>query len=588
MVFSENFIERLKNSISIVDVIGAKIALKKRGNVHLGLCPFHNEKTPSFNVNEQKQFYHCFGCGASGDIITFWSKTKNLSFAEAVETIAKHYGVKLPENKENSLKIDSQAVLFSLLNDASKFFVAQLHSYEGSKALKYLNLRGLGADVIERFSIGYAPKDSNLLLQTLRKLGYSYSDMQKVGLIKNIDKPSAFFWERIIFPIRDVKDRVVAFGGRVLDDAKPKYLNSPETDLFKKKEILFGFNDLQKKTLFDNEVIVVEGYMDAISLISKGYNEVVATLGTAISQSHLKLLWKISSKPVLCMDGDLAGFNAAKRASSSVLPYLIAGKSLNFAFLPEGQDPDDVVKVSGVKRLKEIIQKKVSLAEFLWESALKGQDETHTPESQAALKAFLNKLCEEIKDNDVKKFYKNYFNDRIWKKFSEANKLISGKIKSFPLFLGESLTEIQRLEAALCNIVYFVPELLCEVKIREFFCEKEPNLPELKEFYNSVTASLSNEVFILQDIKDKMKTAIESEKLKQVFMEVCQFSFASLYNNIDEARKLWNLCHQKLILAKLKHEYGKKIVILDEQSQKHAFELKKQIEEYEKLILNND
>ena len=339
----DNFTDELKAQLNIVDIIGREVTLKKSGSNYMGLCPFHNEKTPSFSVNEGKQFYHCFGCGKSGDVIGFVQEYYKLPFMEAVEKLAAENGIKLPERRSSGPKIDYDKY-HGINAKAARFFYNNLGT-KGNKGLAYLKKRGLSKETITAFGLGYAPASGTALVDHLRREGVSDDDMLKLGLANNgknglYDK----FRDRVMFPIISTQDKVIGFGGRAIADIKPKYLNSPESEIFLKKNNLFGLNLTKKEIDREGRAIIVEGYMDMISLYQNGVKNVAASLGTALTVNQARLLCRYSKNIVLSYDSDSAGINAALRGIDVIIA---AGGKPRVMHVTDGKDPDDFIRVHG-------------------------------------------------------------------------------------------------------------------------------------------------------------------------------------------------------------------------------------------------
>ena len=340
MIFPKEFLNQVRDRVAISQIVGKRVSLKHKGKEHSGLCPFHSEKTPSFTVNDDKGFYHCFGCGAHGNVFDFVMQMEGLSFPESVERLATEAGLAIPQaDSKVSKEYDRYAKLMACAESAAKFFQDQLRSSAGFEAREYLARRGVSAKIIEEFRLGFAPDTQGKLREVINAAGFSTKEMEEIGLIKNTYE---MFRGRLIFPITDVKGRVIAFGGRILGAGEPKYLNSPETPIFHKRRVLYG-RAIARKAVYDTgSIIVTEGYMDTISLHQSGFKNTVAPLGTSLTDEHLAELWQLAKEPVMCFDGDSAGKRAAIRAGELALPLLKAGLSLKFIELPSGQDPDDV------------------------------------------------------------------------------------------------------------------------------------------------------------------------------------------------------------------------------------------------------
>ena len=349
----QSFIDDLLNRTDIIDVIGDRITLKKAGRNHQALCPFHKEKSPSFSVNQDKQFYYCFGCGASGNALGFIMDHDHVDFPEAVELLARNAGMQVPREAVAHERRERTDPLYDQLKSATRWYTEQLLSHSSAgRAKAYLTHRGLNQETIAKFQIGYAPPGWDNLITALGNTPERLTLLNKVGLVvENDDRKTTYdrFRDRIIFPIRDLRGRVIGFGGRVMGDEKPKYLNSPETDVFHKGRELFGFYEARQANRDLQQVLVVEGYMDVIALAQHGINNAVATLGTATSTDHLLSLFKHTSQVVFCFDGDNAGRQAAWRALENALPVMSDGRQIRFLFLPQGEDPDSLVGKEGSK-----------------------------------------------------------------------------------------------------------------------------------------------------------------------------------------------------------------------------------------------
>ena len=344
MRFPPSLLDEIRARLPVSQVVSRKVALKRAGREFKGLSPFKQERTPSFTVNDQKGFYHCFASGEHGDIFAFVVKTEGLSFPEAVEQLAQEAGVPMPEAGPRDIQAeDERTRLYALVAAAAEYFETQLTAPSGQEARRYLDKRGLTRDAIGRFRLGYAPNSKSALKEHLGKAGFSTAEMVASGMLiagDDIPVPYDRFRHRIMFPIADAKGRVIAFGGRALDpDAPAKYLNSPETPLFHKGHVLFNAHKARGPAHDKNQIIVVEGYMDVIALSEAGFPQTVAPLGTALTEDQLKLLWRMTPEPTLCFDGDAAGRRAAFRAVETALPHLQPGHSIQFAFLPEGSIP---------------------------------------------------------------------------------------------------------------------------------------------------------------------------------------------------------------------------------------------------------
>jgi DNA primase len=419
MRFAPQFLDEIRARLPVSQVVGRKVALKKKGREYSGLSPFKSEKTPSFFVNDIKGFYHCFASGEHGDIFTFVMKTEGLSFPEAVERLAEEAGLQMPkaEVRENSEKRDLRERLQEALECAAKYFEEQLRSSAGSEARRYLEKRGLKRETISAFRLGYAPNSRTALKEALTRAGFTTAELATSGMLisgDDIPQPYDRFRHRVMFPITDLKGRVIAFGGRALDPDQPaKYLNSPETPLFHKGYQLFNAHRARPLAHDRGRIVVVEGYMDVIALCEAGIGEAVAPLGTALTADQVKLLWRMAPEPVLCFDGDSAGRKAAYRAIETVLPDLKPGYSVQFAFLPDGLDPDDLIRQSGAEGMQAELAKTRPLFDVLWERE-ELQHNLDTPEHRAAFEMRLRALAAQIGDPTVRTYYEQELRQRLW------------------------------------------------------------------------------------------------------------------------------------------------------------------------------
>ncbi len=421
MRFSPHLLDEIRARLPVSQVVARKVALKKKGREFSGLSPFKSEKTPSFFVNDQKGFYHCFASGEHGDIFTFLMKTEGLSFPEAVEQLAGEAGVQLPkEGPRDEAREDERQRLYRLLDVSARYFAQELNTARGREARRYLEDRGLAPETIDRFGLGFAPNSRTALSEVLRAEGFGPNDMALAGMLiagEDIREPYDRFRGRVMFPIRDLKGRVIAFGGRALDPNVPaKYLNSPETPLFHKGRVLFNAADARQAGYDKKRIIAVEGYMDVVALAEAGFDETVAPLGTALTEDQIRLLWRVAPEPILCFDGDSAGRKAADRAAETVLPHLSPGQSLSFAFLPDGLDPDDLVRQQGPAAFETTLSRAKPLADVLFECAWRSGDWS-TPERRAQLEAQLQALVGRIQNQAVRAHYERDVRNRLFQAF---------------------------------------------------------------------------------------------------------------------------------------------------------------------------
>jgi DNA primase len=435
MRFTPQFLDELKARLPVSEVVGKRVKLVRAGREFKGLSPFNKEKTPSFFVNDQKQAWFDFSSGKNGSIFDFVMQSEGVSFPEAVERLAQMAGVPLPKfSREDEARDARRKTLHDVMELAAKFFQDTLASRAGAKARGYLADRGLDPATQFKFRIGYAPGERFALKEHLGSQGIPVEDMVEAGLlISGDDIPVPFdrFRDRVMFPIADLRGRVIAFGGRALEkDAQAKYLNSPETPLFHKGATLYNIAAARQaahagkstQPTQDNlgaPIIAVEGYVDVIAMVTAGFPATVAPLGTALTEDQLTLLWKMADEPILCFDGDSAGLRAAYRAVDLAMPRLKPGKSLKFALLPQGQDPDDLVRSGGREAVSDVIGAARPLADMLWARETEGHS-FDTPERRAALEARVNEVTTAIGDEAVRRYYRQDFSARLSQFFAPA------------------------------------------------------------------------------------------------------------------------------------------------------------------------
>lgn len=413
---SDPALERFKAAIPLGEVVGRYVQLRRRGRELVGLCPFHREKTPSFTVVEDKGFFHCFGCGAHGNAIDFVMRIEGLDFAGALQRLSDMTGIPLPEREKarGARTPKPEPGLYEALAAACAYYRRLLAAPEGAAARAYLERRGVGAEAAAAFELGYAPPGPDALARHLRGLGFAARLLEEAGLVvvrgdgRLLDR----FRERLIFPIHDRRGRVVGFGGRTLGDHPAKYLNSPETPLFRKGELLFNLHRAARPARSKGRLVLVEGYMDVLALHEAGFAETVAPLGTALTPAQLQLAWRIADEPVLCFDGDAAGRRAAHRAALAALPHLRPGRSLRFAFLPAGEDPDSLVRGRGGEAFAALLDAAEPLVDVLWRFELEAADPS-TPERRAALRRRVGELVRAIADGTVRAAYAGELHARL-------------------------------------------------------------------------------------------------------------------------------------------------------------------------------
>ena len=598
MKFSTETLNEIKDKISVSQVVEKTVQLKKRGKEFVGLSPFTKERTPSFTVNDEKQFYHCFSTNKHGDIFTFLVEVGGLSFPEAVEKLADEAGVQLrtfsPAEEE---KFNKSKKLYEALEISKSFFSSQIFDNDNSSALKYLKNRGLSNDIINSYEIGYAPK-GNKLEKFLISKGVSHEIMTLAGMtIKDENKKDNFydrFRNRIIFPIRDIRNRVVGFGGRVINaEDQPKYLNSPETPVFHKGGLLYNFSKIRPNIKNNDNLIVVEGYMDVVSLASKGLNNAVAPLGTALTETQLNLLWKETDSPIICFDGDKAGKQASFRASEIALKLLKPNKTLRFINLPDNLDPDDYIKNNGLENFNKYIKNASPLTVIIWDSCLQ-ESNIETPEGKAGFETLLRRKLNLISDKSIKRHYgllfkemldKFFYSKKFDKKISKFNynERISRKFNN-PLkiknsILGSGGQLPSDLEALVISGILIFPRLIKKhFEILESFQIENLRLRDIRD--NLL-------VFIKKDYSELNIDLIKEfvQKNYQTFFEK-DLRFANIFwqkkegINFDQISKVW--------LEILKDDQHIKSLIKDIETSKDEIKNEEDERRFIDLIKNKD
>jgi DNA primase len=429
----------LRDRLTLSEIIGRKMKLIRAGREFKGCCPFHTENSPSFYINDDEQFYHCFGCGAHGDAVGFVMQHDNMSFIDAVKMLAAQAGMQVPEQSPQEVeKARREKDIYSLMDAATNFFAAELHKPAQREAKKYLLDRGMSEDMMTSFRIGFAPADGQALRRHLKAKEYTEAQMIEAGVLRKSDRGGdaySFFRERIIFPVADRRGRVVAFGGRIMPEAAkameaatgqkpPKYINSSDSPLFHKGRMLYGESHARTAAAEGQPVIVVEGYMDVMACFQAGFRGAVAPLGTALTEEQIMSLWKMipaeHKAPILCFDGDDAGRRAAARACERLLPLLKADHTALIAFLPQGQDPDSLLRGQGKAALQTVLGGAISLADFVWSQNTAGR-RLDTPEARAGLQKALDDETGRIADRTVQHYYKQVFQEKLYKLFAPAS-----------------------------------------------------------------------------------------------------------------------------------------------------------------------
>lgn len=488
------FIDQLLSQADIVDVVNARVPLKKTGREFQACCPFHHEKTPSFTVSPSKQFYHCFGCGAHGSAISFLMEYDNLAFPDAVEELAHQLGIEVPR-EDNAQQGPDYRPLYELLDQCRKFYETQLRKHPtASNAVDYLKQRGLTGEIAADYKLGYAPPGWDNLLTTLGTNDQLVKQLIDTGMVTNNDnKTYDRFRDRVMFPIRDRRGRVIGFGGRILGDGKPKYLNSPETAVFHKGKELYGLYEARQAYKQIDRLLVVEGYMDVVAVAQFGIRYAVATLGTATTKEHLELIFRSTQQVVFCFDGDRAGKDAAWKALQICLPQMRDGKQASFLFLPDGEDPDTLVRKEGQQVFEQRIKDALPLSEYLFEK-IGEQVDMRSIDGRARFAELIKPYLEKLPDSTFKDLLQQKLQESIGfqtpaNSSTETQTFHQGGQKAFgrqqPKRLKTNLQTIPPVRRAIALILHFPSNCQTPDLPETFYQADMPGLPllcELKDF----------------------------------------------------------------------------------------------------------
>lgn len=548
------FLDELRAKVSIADVVGARVKLVRKGREYTGLCPFHNEKTPSFTVNEAKGFYHCFGCGAHGDIIKFEMDAGGLPFMDAVTKLANRAGLKVPQfNHANEEEAKHRSSWYEIMDLAAGYFEKNLRLPAGSEAFGYLSRRGFDDAIIKKFRLGYAP-DNNGLHAYLSSKNVSESDMIELGLAVLSEKNAKvydFFRNRVIIPIIDKRDRVIGFGGRVMGNEQPKYLNSPETPIFNKRKVLYNLNYARDKAYENKRIVVCEGYMDVIAQSKYGFDYAVAPLGTALTEDQIQEAWKICPEPTLCFDGDSAGIRAAVRSVDRVLPILKPGYSLKYVFLPDKMDPDEFLKAKGAEEYEKALAATMPLADLLWRKNMQAQP-TGTPEQKAMFEKNIYDEIARITDEKVRGYYLQDMRSRI---YNELRAPQARPAAPSGTVVRNTLPTHKRIAHEELKVRHNLDEKVARFILAVFVCH-----PELIGEYEEKVG-----MFEIKDAELNMFW----EKLADISHEHDSLTAGSLWQELEQAgfdkyaATLWELKmirQQNLFVNKLREEINNKIL----------------------------
>ena len=551
MKFDPKFLDQIRSRIQVSEIVGDSVSLTKKGREHTGLCPFHKEKTPSFTVNDEKEFYHCFGCGAHGDVIRFLVDHRGFTFPDAVKDLANRAGLALPDDFDGGRsQVDDS--LYQAMNEAGEWFNQQLFSQSAGEAQGYLEKRGFTPDEVKKLQLGFAPRNRHGLKQVLLQRGFSEKTLIDTGLLiqpegggESFDR----FRGRIMFPIHDSQGRLVAFGGRILGDGEPKYLNSPETPIFSKGYLLYGYHYARTHMKRGDPVVVGEGYMDVLALRKAGYAGALAPMGTALTEDQISLLWRLSFEPTLCFDGDRAGEKAAQRAADRALPLLRPGYTLKFAHLPQGEDPDSMVRGGRKAQLGQILSQGGSMLDTLWASLIQGKD-LKAPEQQALLLKQIDQLTKRAENPSVAATFRSALKDKYYQQRNQGRFNKPAAIK-----LSRPTNFFEKSHAILLAILIHHPHLLDEVAEELASVESsDESLNALKEAIlnfatqeDEYTASNLKEFIYHQGLEVSVGHLLSTDA-------VLNFPQAQEMSSQEEALEGWREVYSKLRKTQLEEE----------------------------------
>lgn len=590
MAFDQQFLEELRQRIPIHSIIGRKVKLVRSGRYWKACCPFHGEKTPSFYIYEDH--FHCYGCGVHGDVISFVMQSEGKTFSETIYELAALAGLDVPEQTpQEKQRLEKQHTLYDVMMAAQDYYCSELSTPSAKMGKEYLLKRGIRPETLAEFKLGWSGDGRGGLIQYLKGKGYDLDLIGQAGLLRKKSENEwggELFFNRVIYPIHDRKGRPIAFGGRILGDGQPKYLNSPETFLFAKRRTLYGLHHLSsifaRKDInpLYNTILVVEGYMDVIALYQAGFHGAVAPLGTALTQDQMRLLWRVTSEPLLCFDGDKAGQRAMLHAAEESLAILTPEHTLNFLTLPEEDDPDSFIKNKGRDAFLEIISHKQSLSEVIY-TILSAPIDSNSPEQRAGLRNRLISIAQQIKDQTLSKEYRRILLDRFYRQFYPKNQSFNKNTLNNASVVLTNRMKIEKIQVdyericILFAILLHHPSILSEVE--NAFCQLE--LPEKflklreilietpfeKQSFDGIVSHLAKEGLgeIIHEIMNQssvllMRKSLTTMPLAEIENQWWHFygllNIQELEAQVDQARKDWiahpNEQYQKIFIARLK------------------------------------
>ena len=577
MKYPKEYLDEIKLRLKVSSVVGRTVKLKKRGKEFIGLSPFKNEKSPSFTVSDEKEFYHCFSTGEHGNIFDFIMKTKAIGFGEAVKTLAAEAGMHQHRFSNFDEKRDKKFQIYkNIFKDYSEFYRTQLFEVNNNYALEYLKKRGLKKDMIEYFKLGYVPWKNNFYEILLKK--FTEEEINSTGLYYKNEKTSKYidrFNSRIIFPINNLSGETIAFGGRIIKESKlAKYINSPETEFYKKGKIIFNLDNARFMRKETDEVIIVEGYMDVVSLHSAGVKNVVSNSGTALTENQIELIWKFFSNPIVCLDGDQSGQNAALRIAEKLLPLINENNKIYFSALPEGDDPDDFIKKKGKENFNKFLKEKTAIQDYIFNSYSNKVDR-NDPYAISKFEKEMKKLCYLIRDETLRK----YILEDFLKKISEFTPIQNFKKKFVPYqknYIQKNLNTLKETKDIHNQKSKYTKEILQEFSILYLIINYPESLERRIEEISEINFSMENANNLKDTILKNISEGIPKELNKNSLLD----SYHDFINEISKNSNIKIILHNKNtdeLLETLDE------LLLEFKEIKHV----KKIESYENKLINS-
>ena len=572
MKYPKEYLDEIRLRLKVSQVVGKYVQLKKRGKEFIGLSPFKNEKTPSFTVNDEKAFYHCFSTGEHGNIFDFLMKTRSLKFGEAVKTLAQEAGMEIYKFSKYDKEKEEKFIKYKkIIKEYSENFQKQLFEEKNSFALKYLKERKISLDTIKKFKLGYVP--TNNFFDELQK-NYSIEDIKSTGLYYFVEKNQKYidrFKNRIIFPILNLSGDTIAFGGRIINNNNlAKYINSPETEFYKKGRQIFNLNFAKDERSFSKEVIIVEGYMDVLSLYSKGFKNVISNSGTALTENQINLIWKFFSDPIICLDGDKSGQQAAIRIAERLFSLISEENKIFFTVLEQGKDPDDIIKERGKEGFSKFLKNKIIIQSFIWDTLINKID-TGNPYEIAKFEKQIRKLCSSIKDDTLRKYILEDFLTKIYKLTPNVNYKVNSSLPRKVNF--KVLNETKKIHLQKKD---FTREKLVEFSILFIMIFYGGAITKVIDRLAKITFNDSVNESLKKTLIDLIKLSKSDKEIENAAIE----ANSSLVKNIIENSNL------RIIIFKKNYEQIKELFedLTNDLIEMHN---KKKIESLEKKLINN-